>query len=61
METCFCDFCHRPCGQRRFCDETCYQEYEEESRCFLEGIKEDYPVGDTGEWSNEEWDVVGGL
>jgi hypothetical protein len=57
----FCDFCHRPCGERGFCDEVCYQEYEDEMKCFLEGIAEDYPVGDTGEWSNEEWDVVGGL
>jgi hypothetical protein len=30
-------------------------------QCFLEGIREEYPVGDTGEWENQEWDVQGGL
>jgi hypothetical protein len=58
----FCDFCHRPCGQRSFCDEVCYDEYQEAMQCFLQGIAEDYPVGnDTGEFEDERSDVVGGL
>lgn len=58
----FCNFCHRPCGQRRFCDEVCYEEYQDAMQCFIEGIMEDYPVGtDTGDDEYSEWDVVGGL
>lgn len=40
MDTCFCDFCHQPCGQRSFCDEVCYEEYEQ---AFRDMIAETYP------------------
>jgi hypothetical protein len=34
----FCDFCHQPCGERRFCDEVCYQEYQDEMAAYMESM-----------------------
>lgn len=41
-----CDYCGKPCGSRQFCDEACYDEYNENMKVFQEGIKDEYPVGD---------------
>jgi len=56
-----CSFCHQPCGQREFCDETCKQEYDDEMAIIQESIREDgisqFYVDD--EYST--WDAEGGL
>jgi hypothetical protein len=44
--TMFCHFCHRPSGEREFCDEVCYDEYEHDFKEFQDGIKDEYPVGE---------------
>jgi hypothetical protein len=60
----FCRYCQQPCGEREFCDDTCYGEHRSELNALEQEIAEDYPgesryVGDFGE--PEEWDVIGGL
>lgn len=41
MESNFCDYCHQPCGQRTFCDEVCYEEYQSEMAAYLESMREE--------------------
>lgn len=45
----FCNFCHQPCGEREFCDEACYEEYKHDLAEFMDGIKDELPVGEPRE------------
>ncbi len=36
-----CQFCGQPCGQREFCDEACYKEYQEEKAIQEASMRED--------------------
>lgn len=38
-----CLYCHAESGDRDFCDETCYEEYQEAQRVFLEGLQDELP------------------
>jgi hypothetical protein len=59
-----CLYCDKHCGQREFCDETCYHEYMEARQEQNDGYRDEYPVGPSqfdsfGE--PPEFDVIGGL
>lgn len=59
----FCLYCHQPCGEREFCDEACYSEYEQAMAEWRDSIKDEYPVGES-RYDNDDppvWDVQGGL
>lgn len=36
-----CSFCHQPCGEREFCDEACYDEYQHAQAELRDSIKEE--------------------
>jgi hypothetical protein len=58
----FCRYCSQPCGEREFCDETCWAEHRSELNALEQEIAEDLPGENRyGMWEPEEWDVVGGL
>jgi len=59
----FCRYCNQPCGEREFCDETCYEEHRSEMNALDDGYTDELP-GESryaGDYEPEEWDVVGGL
>jgi len=39
----YCRFCGRPCNNREFCDEVCYDEYQHDMAEFQASIAEDLP------------------
>jgi hypothetical protein len=43
----FCSFCSRPCGERQFCDEVCYDEYQHDLAEFQASIADELPVGES--------------
>lgn len=58
-----CRYCGNECGEREFCDETCWQEFSDELACMEQEIAEELP-GESryaAYYEPEEWDVVGGL
>lgn len=58
-----CRYCGQDCGEREFCDETCYQEHKDEVQRQAEEIAEEWP-GEAVFHNFDEpdvWDVVGGL
>jgi hypothetical protein len=59
-----CIFCHLPCGQREFCDSSCYQVYKEAQDERNASYAEELPVGENRVDTFDEppeFDVAGGL
>lgn len=58
-----CEWCGKPCGERRFCDEACYNEYQQANAERQASIEEEYPGESKVDTFDEppEFDVVGGL
>lgn len=59
-----CSYCNGPCGQREFCDETCYHEYMQARQEQEDSYQDEWHVGQSqfdsfGE--PPEFDVIGGL
>ena len=50
----FCFYCHQPCGDSGFCDDTCFEEHRSEMNCIdtTEGVY-------VAEHEVEDWDAGG--
>jgi len=61
----YCNYCSQPCGEREFCDETCFGEYKSEMNALDDGYHDELPGESSHDYLSwgepEEWDVVGGL
>jgi hypothetical protein len=59
----WCRYCNRPCGQREFCDEICYEEYNHDMAELQASMAQELPGEPRYDWDDEPpvWDVQGGL
>jgi hypothetical protein len=58
----FCIYCHQPCGDSGFCDDTCYEEYRSEMNAIEGAVREDEPQQQPFplplDQEPEDWDEV---